>query len=173
MTLWLTEGKSWYKNGQTGAAKVRTLWPGSSQHAFVALRHPRWEDFELRRADADGYTHTMAWLGNGHIADDVDAAFYYPELRKYHGVSRPRHTHTGARGLDWGVPLTLSGCQDPSHLVQPVCDLLREIHDVRNAAVGQRYTELYVKSCNVSLSTTRVASESGQRCPYSRRARSR
>lgn len=85
----LTSGKSWYKNGQTGEAKIRTLWPGSSQHAFVALRKPRWEDLDLRRAE--GYEHTMAWLGNGHIGPEIDAAFYYPELRRYHGVSvRPR-----------------------------------------------------------------------------------
>lgn len=81
----LTSGKSWYKNNQTGAAKIRTLWPGSSQHAFVALRKPRWEDFDFERCE--GYDHTMAWLGNGHIGPGLDAAFYYPELRSYHGVS--------------------------------------------------------------------------------------
>ncbi|MBS0164437.1 MAG: hypothetical protein JSS48_17940 [Nitrospira sp.] len=87
-TVFTANCKSWYKNGQSGASKVRALWPGSSQHAFIALRNPRWEDFDYRRAE--GYDHTMAWLGNGHIKEDVDMAFYYPELRAYYSVSLRR-----------------------------------------------------------------------------------
>lgn len=78
-TVFTDNCKSWYKNGKTGAAKIRTLWPGSSQHAILSLRHPRWEDYEYGREPE--YNHTMAWLGDGHISVDMDPAFYYDDLR--------------------------------------------------------------------------------------------
>jgi hypothetical protein len=78
-TVFTEDCKSWYKNGQTGAAKIRTLWPGSSQHAILSLRHPRWEDYEYERDAA--YEHPMAWLGDGHIPVEMDPAFYYDDLR--------------------------------------------------------------------------------------------
>ncbi|BEI89118.1 uncharacterized protein CcaverHIS019_0204800 [Cutaneotrichosporon cavernicola] len=78
-TVFTEECKSWYKNGKMGAAKIRTLWPGSSQHAILSLRHPRWEDYEYEREPE--YDHPLAWLGDGHIPVDMDPAFYYDDLR--------------------------------------------------------------------------------------------
>jgi hypothetical protein len=79
-TVFTTECKSWYKSGADGA--IRTLWPGSSQHALVALREPRWEDWDWEREK--GYTHPMAWLGDGHVSAKLDPAFYVDELRAGH-----------------------------------------------------------------------------------------
>ncbi|GMK57245.1 hypothetical protein CspeluHIS016_0400790 [Cutaneotrichosporon spelunceum] len=78
-TVFTEDCKSWYKNGKSGDAKIRTLWPGSSQHAILSLRNPRWEDYEYEREPE--YNHPMAWLGDGHIPIDMDPAFYYDELR--------------------------------------------------------------------------------------------
>ncbi|WDK22961.1 hypothetical protein CGRA01v4_14252 [Colletotrichum graminicola] len=74
--------RSWYKNGATGKAKIRTLWPGSCLHAYTALRHPRWEDFDYERLDE--YDHPMAWLGNGDVQPDLDRTFYFEELWGMH-----------------------------------------------------------------------------------------
>ncbi|KAK1966840.1 FAD/NAD(P)-binding domain-containing protein [Colletotrichum sublineola] len=74
--------KSWYKNGTTGKAKIRTLWPGSCLHGYTALRHPRWEDFDYERLS--DYDHPMAWLGNGDVRPDLDRAFYFEELWALH-----------------------------------------------------------------------------------------
>lgn len=79
-TVFTDDCKSWYKNGQTGAAKIRTLWPGSSQHCILSLRNPRWEDYEYEREPQ--YEHPMAWLGDGHIPTEMDPAFYYDDLRQ-------------------------------------------------------------------------------------------
>ncbi|KLT44182.1 FAD/NAD(P)-binding domain-containing protein [Cutaneotrichosporon oleaginosum] len=78
-TTFVGDCRSWYKNGKSGAAKIRTLWPGSSQHAVLSLRHPRWEDYDYEREPE--YDHPMAWLGDGHIPVDVDPGFYYDDLR--------------------------------------------------------------------------------------------
>lgn len=78
-TVFTTDCKSWYKGGKSGNAKIRTLWPGSSQHCILSLRHPRWEDYEYERAPE--YDHEMAWLGDGHISAELDPAFYYEDLR--------------------------------------------------------------------------------------------
>ncbi|KAK2016164.1 FAD/NAD(P)-binding domain-containing protein [Colletotrichum eremochloae] len=74
--------KSWYKNGTTGKATIRTLWPGSCLHGYTALRHPRWEDFDYERLS--DYDHPMAWLGNGDVRPDLDRAFYFEELWALH-----------------------------------------------------------------------------------------
>ncbi|KAK1981582.1 hypothetical protein LZ30DRAFT_760505 [Colletotrichum cereale] len=74
--------KSWYKNGATGKARIRTLWPGSCLHAYTALRHPRWEDFDYARLG--DYDYSMAWLGNGDVRPDLDRAFYLEELWAMH-----------------------------------------------------------------------------------------
>ncbi|OHF03868.1 hypothetical protein CORC01_00730, partial [Colletotrichum orchidophilum] len=74
--------KSWYKNGASGKAKIRTLWPGSCLHGYTALRHPRWEDFNYERSEE--YVHRMAWLGNGDVRPDLDRAFYFDEIWAMH-----------------------------------------------------------------------------------------
>ena len=79
-TVFTSDCKSWYKNGGRGA--VRTLWPGSSQHAIFAFRHPRWEDYDWERLPE--YPTSMSWLGDGHIPAEVDPGFYYEELRSRH-----------------------------------------------------------------------------------------
>ncbi|KAK2056623.1 FAD/NAD(P)-binding domain-containing protein [Colletotrichum caudatum] len=81
-TVYNANCRSWYKNGASGKARIRTLWPGSSQHAYTALRHPRWEDFDYERLGI--YDHPMAWLGDGDVRPDLDRAFYLEELRAMH-----------------------------------------------------------------------------------------
>ncbi|KXH60271.1 hypothetical protein CSAL01_03091 [Colletotrichum salicis] len=83
-TVYTGSCKSWYKNGASGKAKIRTLWPGSCLHGYTALRHPRWEDFEYERAD--DYDHRMAWLGNGDVRPDLDRVFYLDEIWAMHKV---------------------------------------------------------------------------------------
>lgn len=78
-TVYTSNCKSWYKNGNYGKAQIRTLWPGSCLHGYAALRHPRWEDYEYDRLD--DYFHPMAWLGSGDIRPDLDKTFYIDELR--------------------------------------------------------------------------------------------
>ncbi|GKT46255.1 FAD-binding monooxygenase moxY [Colletotrichum spaethianum] len=84
-TVFTGNCKSWYKNGATGKATIRTLWPGSCLHGYTALRHPRWEDFDYERLD--DYDHPMAWLGNGDVQPDLDRAFYFEEVWAMHKVS--------------------------------------------------------------------------------------
>lgn len=79
-TVYSTDCPSWYKSGGHGA--IRTLWPGSSQHAVVALREPRWEDWDFERHP--DYKHGMAWLGDGQVAPHYDPAFYFDEMRARH-----------------------------------------------------------------------------------------
>ncbi|KAG7048037.1 FAD/NAD(P)-binding domain-containing protein [Colletotrichum scovillei] len=81
-TVYSGNCKSWYKNGASGKAKIRTLWPGSCLHGYTALRHPRWEDFEYERAE--DYDHRMAWLGNGDVRPDLDRVFYLDEIWAMH-----------------------------------------------------------------------------------------
>lgn len=83
-TVFSANCKSWYKNGAFGAARIRSLWPGSSSHAFLALKYPRWEDYEWER-DPE-YTDDMAWLGNDDVPADLDPAFYVDEARDYYKV---------------------------------------------------------------------------------------
>ncbi|WOO84284.1 FAD-binding monooxygenase moxY [Vanrija pseudolonga] len=80
-TVFTTECHSWYKGGagSRGGTRIRTLWPGSSQHHILSLKEPRWEDYDYTRLPE--YKHTMGWLGDGHIPADMDPAFYYAELR--------------------------------------------------------------------------------------------
>lgn len=79
-TVYSTECPSWYKSG--GHGTIRTLWPGSSQHAVAALREPRWEDWDYERDPQ--YKHSMSWLGDGQIAPHYDPAFYFDEMRSRH-----------------------------------------------------------------------------------------
>lgn len=79
-TVYSTQCPSWYKSG--GHDTIRTLWPGSSQHAVAALREPRWEDWDYERDSA--YKHSMSWLGDGHIPAHYDPAFYFDEMRSRH-----------------------------------------------------------------------------------------
>lgn len=83
-TVFSDKCKSWYKGGKSDGP-IRTLWPGSSQHAVLALKHPRWEDYDWTQREE--YQDEMAWLGDGHIAAELDPAFYYDELRAMHSVS--------------------------------------------------------------------------------------
>jgi hypothetical protein len=59
--------RSWYKGGKEDG-RVVGLWPGSSNHANRALKHPRWEDWVYRRRDeSDGW---LGWLGDGWTEAD-------------------------------------------------------------------------------------------------------
>lgn len=81
-TVYQADCRSWYKNGESGRAKIRTVWPGASSHCYLALSDPRWEDYEWERAD--GYGHPMAWLGNGNIPASLPHDFYVAESRATH-----------------------------------------------------------------------------------------
>lgn len=85
-TVLTTNCKSWYKNGSTGDATIRTLWPGSGSHYFAALQHPRWEDFDWETVDEEGMDHSMSWLGNG-CASHMDGAQVHLAMREYYQVS--------------------------------------------------------------------------------------
>lgn len=78
-TVYSGNCRSWYKNGNYGG-KIRTVWPGASSHCFIALRDPRWEDFEWVRHDKT-YPHSMSWLGNGNVPDHLPLNFFTDELR--------------------------------------------------------------------------------------------
>lgn len=80
-TVLTTNCKSWYKNGETGDATIRAIWPGSGSHAFMALQHPRWEDFDWERIK--GHDHTMSWLGNG-CATQIDGAGVHLAMRGFY-----------------------------------------------------------------------------------------
>jgi len=54
--------RSWYKMGKE-EGRVVGLWPGSCLHSLVALRHPRWEDFNYEREK--GTRNRLHWLGDG------------------------------------------------------------------------------------------------------------
>jgi hypothetical protein len=64
---------SWYKSSPPTASaeerkrgRVTALWPGSSLHSLKALSKVRWEDFETRPFDGNGF----GWFGNGWILDE-------------------------------------------------------------------------------------------------------
>ncbi|KAA8911483.1 hypothetical protein FN846DRAFT_1000864 [Sphaerosporella brunnea] len=88
-TVLSEECSSWYNGGVKGG-RVRGLWPGSSTHATLARREPRWEDFVYERKSANRF----AYFGNGWSSrelreEDVDLTPYLrrPEevdLRSYH-----------------------------------------------------------------------------------------
>lgn len=46
----------------TGVAPAQ-IYLGSCLHALVALKEPRWEDFNYQRSD--GSKNRLRWLGNG------------------------------------------------------------------------------------------------------------
>jgi hypothetical protein len=83
-TVYATNCRSWYKLGQEGEATIRSIWPGSGLHAFLALKHPRWEDYEWERMPE--LAHSMSWLGNGDVLPDLDRHFTYGEMRGAHKV---------------------------------------------------------------------------------------
>ncbi|KLT38493.1 FAD/NAD(P)-binding domain-containing protein [Cutaneotrichosporon oleaginosum] len=85
-TVLTSSCRSWYKNGETGEATIRAIWPGSGSHAFMALQHPRWEDFEWETIKE--HEHSMSWLGNG-CAPYIDGAGVHLAMR---GFYRPQ-TH--------------------------------------------------------------------------------
>ena len=66
--VWTSHCKSWYKSPQFGN-KVTAVYPGSAFHYYMALRNPRWEDWEYEYAEDRGRGHNrFAYLGNGfHI----------------------------------------------------------------------------------------------------------
>jgi cation diffusion facilitator CzcD-associated flavoprotein CzcO len=68
-TVFAGDCKSWYKNGASGPTRIRTLWPGSSSHAFLAFKYPRWEDYAWERDPA--FEDDMAWLGNGDVSPEL------------------------------------------------------------------------------------------------------
>lgn len=86
-TVYMDGCNSWYRTqytakaenreGKGGAMKERitALWPGSTLHALVAFRAPRWEDFEFESASEN----KLGWLGNGWSVTqqgDGDPAWY-------------------------------------------------------------------------------------------------
>lgn len=85
-TVYATNCKSWYKLGQAGEATIRSIWPGSGLHAYMALREPRWEDYNWERMPESA--HSMSWLGNGDVVPHLDRHFAYEHMRSYHEVSR-------------------------------------------------------------------------------------
>ncbi|TXT03807.1 hypothetical protein VHUM_04371 [Vanrija humicola] len=82
-TVFTVDCNSWFKDpkGKTprGGNRIRVLWPGSSGHLVLALKEPRWEDYDYTILPE--YKDTMGWLGNGNIPADLDPVFYYEELR--------------------------------------------------------------------------------------------
>ncbi|KIP12732.1 hypothetical protein PHLGIDRAFT_123818 [Phlebiopsis gigantea 11061_1 CR5-6] len=62
ITVYSEKCRSWYKMGKE-EGRVVGLWPGSCLHALLALKEPRWEDFNYQRID--GSRNRLRWLGNG------------------------------------------------------------------------------------------------------------
>lgn len=102
-TVFSDNCKSWYKGGKKNGA-IRTLWPGSSSHLALALKHPRWEDYDWERLPE--YEHPMSWLGDGHIPAYFDPAFYYDDLRSQHAVRKERSIKLTSRS--WRSSTSLS-----------------------------------------------------------------
>lgn len=82
-TVLTTNCKSWYKNGSSGDATIRSIWPGSGSHCFASLQYPRWEDFEWERLEE--LDHSMSWLGNG-CAPHIDGAQVHLAMRDFYKV---------------------------------------------------------------------------------------
>ncbi len=79
--------RSWYKLGKE-EGRIIGLWPGSNLHAVKALQHPRWEDYEYERADAE--ENSLYWLGDGqthnektNTGDSASDTFPAPGLTRY------------------------------------------------------------------------------------------
>jgi hypothetical protein len=67
-TVFSAECGSWYKSSPPGTSKedkkhgrISALWPGSSNHAVVALEKVRWEDYEIGYRDGNAF----GWFGDG------------------------------------------------------------------------------------------------------------
>lgn len=68
-TVYSADCASWYKTSPPGGisleerkkGRVTALWPGSSLHYLKTLEEVRWEDFELKPYDGNGF----GWFGNG------------------------------------------------------------------------------------------------------------
>lgn len=72
-TVYTADCLSWYKTAAPGATgdkrmrgRVTALWPGSSVHAIHALRHVRWEDYDVEYVDGNPF----GWFGNGWTVAD-------------------------------------------------------------------------------------------------------
>lgn len=79
-TVYSEKCRSWYKMGKE-EGRVVALWPGSCLHALIALKDPRWEDFNYQRHD--GAKNRLRWLGNGMTYNEQymtgDRAWYLAE----------------------------------------------------------------------------------------------
>lgn len=79
-TVYSEKCRSWYKMGKE-EGRVVALWPGSCLHALIALKDPRWEDFNYQRHD--GAKNRLRWLGNGMTYNEQymtgDRAWYLRE----------------------------------------------------------------------------------------------
>jgi len=65
-TVWEDTCNSWYKN-QDG--RITAVWPGSALHFQDVIRHPRWEDWEIKYMNK----HNMfAYLGLGFTTIERD-----------------------------------------------------------------------------------------------------
>ncbi|KAI0531542.1 FAD/NAD(P)-binding domain-containing protein [Xylaria digitata] len=70
---------SWFKQGP-GASRMLIAWPGTYHHRSNALRDPRWEDFEFKRAQS-ARLNRFEFFGNGttereNTGDHQDLANY-------------------------------------------------------------------------------------------------
>ncbi|KAJ8130540.1 hypothetical protein O1611_g3090 [Lasiodiplodia mahajangana] len=70
---------SWFKQGP-GATRILLSWPGTYHHRADALRDPRWEDFEFKRAQ-DARLNRFEYFANGtterdNTGDDQDLTNY-------------------------------------------------------------------------------------------------
>jgi hydroxyversicolorone monooxygenase len=76
-TVWVEDCRSWYKNNETG--RVNAVWPGSSLHYIEAIRHPRYEDFDITYL-GPGKKNRWAFLGMGTTPALVEKTDVSPYL---------------------------------------------------------------------------------------------
>ncbi|KAF6228775.1 hypothetical protein HO173_011622 [Letharia columbiana] len=65
-SVWAEDCRSWYKDNKPNG-RIQ-LWCGSMMHLLKTLRTPRWEDYRIKRRDANMWT----FLGNGRIELEVE-----------------------------------------------------------------------------------------------------
>ena len=70
-TVWSEDCRSWYKNNETG--RVNAIWPGSSLHYIQAIKHPRYEDFEIDHL-GPAKRNMWAFLGMGTVREMAEKA---------------------------------------------------------------------------------------------------
>ncbi|KIJ44722.1 hypothetical protein M422DRAFT_207723 [Sphaerobolus stellatus SS14] len=81
-TVYSQKCRSWYKMGKE-EGRVAGLWPGSTLHALLAFKNPRWEDFNYEPLETK--KNRFYWLGNGWTVAERDGlvgerAWYLNEI---------------------------------------------------------------------------------------------